>query len=97
MKTLLTTTSLFFVLTVHSKADVVTFEGLAPKGGAVNINPTLPYTEDGFTLTPSDTESAVFDAAAGSQFPGDIRPGSDSRQATRLLSQVRFPSTWIAR
>ena len=71
MKTLFIITFLFFALPVRSDADAITFEGVAPKGGAVNINPTLSYAEDGFTLTPSDTESAVFDSAAGAKFSGD--------------------------
>ncbi len=49
------------------------FEGFAPVGSSTNVSPTSPYTEAGFTLTPSTVESAVFDAAfSGAQFPGDI-------------------------
>lgn len=50
----------------------MTFEGFAPPGGLVNINPGGPYTESGFELTPSDSNSAVFDAAyPNASFPGD--------------------------
>ncbi len=35
------------------------------------MNVVAPYTEAGFTLTPSSAQSAVFDSAAVLDFPGD--------------------------
>lgn len=54
-----------------ANAAVIDFEGFAPPGGLVNVNPAEPYTEDGFTLTPTNANSAVFDSAAGSQMIGN--------------------------
>lgn len=62
-------TSLLLPLT--ASAVVIDFEGFAPDGGLVNVNPAQPYTEDGFTLTPTNDQSAVFDSAAGSQMIGN--------------------------
>lgn len=50
---------------------VIDFEGFAPAGGGVNINPGSPYSEDGFTLTPTNAESAVFDSAAAFDMIGN--------------------------
>lgn len=50
---------------------ILTFEGFAPAGGLVNVNPAVPYVESGFTLTPSNSLSAVFDSAAAADFPGN--------------------------
>jgi hypothetical protein len=50
---------------------IIDFEGFAPVGSLVNINPGSPYTEDGFTLTPTDNQSAVFDSAHGSKMIGN--------------------------
>ena len=50
---------------------ILTFEGFAPAGGVVNVNPAVPYVESGFTLTPSNSLSAVFDSAAAVDFPGN--------------------------
>jgi hypothetical protein len=47
----------------RAAGDVITFENFAPPGGLVNINPTAPYQEAGFRLTPSNGSSAVFDSA----------------------------------
>jgi PEP-CTERM motif len=52
-------------------APILTFENVAPLGSLVNVSPAAPYTESGFTLTPTNFDSAVFDAAAFSDFPGD--------------------------
>jgi hypothetical protein len=54
-----------------SSAVIIDFEGFAPSGGLVNISPGSPYTEDGFTLTPTNAESAVFDSAAASDMIGN--------------------------
>jgi len=37
----------------------------------VNVNPASPYSEAGFRLTPSNGNSAVFDAAAVVDMPGN--------------------------
>ena len=50
---------------------ILTFEGFAPAGGGVNVNPAVPYVESGFRLTPSNSLSAVFDSAAAVDFPGN--------------------------
>jgi len=60
-------------VSARASADpiMITFEGFAPPGSSVNISPAFPYTESGFTLTPANEESAVFDSAASFDFPGD--------------------------
>lgn len=50
---------------------IIDFEGFAPPGSLININPVSPYTEDGFTLTPTNASSAVFDSAAASSMIGN--------------------------
>jgi hypothetical protein len=50
---------------------VIDFEGFAPAGGLVNVSPATPYSEDGFTLTPTNDQSAVFDSAASSDMTGN--------------------------
>ena len=71
-KIALATASLFCLLSASLMASEIQFEGFAPPGGLANISPGGPYTEAGFTLTPTDTNSAVFDAAfTGDRFPGD--------------------------
>ncbi len=62
--------SSFCLLASSAKATELFFEGFASPGGLVNVSPAFPYTESGFTLTPSNAESAVFDAADAG-FPGD--------------------------
>jgi hypothetical protein len=54
-----------------ASASIITFENFAPAGGLVNVNVLAPYTEAGFTLTPTNAQSAVFDSAAILDFPGD--------------------------
>jgi len=54
-----------------ASALTITFENVAPAGGLVNVNVVAPYTEAGFTLTPTNLNSAVFDSAAIVDFPGD--------------------------
>jgi PEP-CTERM motif len=71
MRFVLTAACLFGALATQLSATVITFEGFAPPGGLVNVNPGAPYFEAGFTLTATDGNSAVFDAAASSIFPGD--------------------------
>jgi len=55
----------------NATATTITFEGFAPGGGLVNVSPVTPYTEAGFTFTPTNASSAVFDSAAGTKFIGD--------------------------
>jgi hypothetical protein len=50
---------------------VIDFEDFVPSGSLINVNPEEPYTEDGFTLAPTNFDSAVFDSVAVSDFPGD--------------------------
>jgi PEP-CTERM motif-containing protein len=58
-------------LGAQAQATTIGFEGFAPGGGLVNINPGAPYSESGFTFTPTNNQSAVFDSAAATDFPGD--------------------------
>jgi hypothetical protein len=61
-----------FALPHDAAATIIGFEGVAPAGSLVNVNPAAPFTEGGFTLTPTTAESAVFDSAALVDFPGDL-------------------------
>jgi hypothetical protein len=54
-----------------AQASLIDFEGFAPAGGLVNISPGSPYTENGFTLTPTNASSAVFDSAAANTMIGN--------------------------
>jgi len=54
-----------------ASAVVLGFENFAAAGSLVNVSPTTPYTESGFIITPTDTQSAVFDSAATSHMIGD--------------------------
>jgi hypothetical protein len=54
-----------------SAGAVITFEGAAPAGGYLDVDPDTPYTEAGFTLTPLFNMSGVWDAAGAFHFPGD--------------------------
>ena len=56
----------------EASATTITFEGFAPVGSLVNINPGFPYVEGGFTLTPTNPLSAVFDSAAVADMPGNL-------------------------
>lgn len=51
-------------------AQILGFEGFASPGEVSNVGPLTPYTEAGFTLTPINEESAVFDAVAEADFIG---------------------------
>jgi hypothetical protein len=65
--------TLLFCLCASSQARAIpiTFENFAPPGGLVNVNPASPYIEAGFRLTPTNANSAVFDAAAATDMPGN--------------------------
>ncbi|NRA28669.1 MAG: PEP-CTERM sorting domain-containing protein [Parvularculaceae bacterium] len=54
-----------------ANAVILDFEGFAGIGGLVNVNPGAPYFEDGFVVIPDNEESAVFDADAGVDMPGN--------------------------
>ena len=62
---------LLFVAAGRAQGDVITFENFAPPGGVVNVNPASPYSEAGFRLTPTNAGSAVFDATAVADMPGN--------------------------
>jgi hypothetical protein len=49
----------------------MSFEGFASPGGLVNVSPATPYSEAGYTLTAANGSSAVFDATASSDMPGN--------------------------
>jgi hypothetical protein len=49
----------------------LSFEGFAGPGGLVNVSPATPYSEAGYTLTAANGSSAVFDATASSDMPGN--------------------------
>ena len=54
-----------------ASALTITFENVAPAGSVLNVNPAAPYAEAGFTLTPTNANSAVIDSANVVDFPGD--------------------------
>jgi hypothetical protein len=54
-----------------ANAIVIEFEEFAAPGALTNINPSLTYMEDGFTITPTNDSSAVFDSAASSSMIGN--------------------------
>jgi hypothetical protein len=58
-------------LAAPAEATTIAFENFAPAGGLVNVNPAAPYTESGYTFAPTNSDSAVFDAAAVTDMPGD--------------------------
>jgi hypothetical protein len=58
---------LLVALASQLTASIITFED---PGIFVNVNPAQPYSEAGFTLTPTSNASAVFNASSGT-FPGD--------------------------
>jgi hypothetical protein len=63
MKTFLAVFCLAGALAIPSQAAVITFEGYAPAGSALNVSPGTPYSEAGYTLTPANANSAVYDVA----------------------------------
>ena len=54
-----------------SQATVLDFEDVAPVGSGININPGFTYSEDGFTLTPVNSDSAVLDSGFVFTMPGN--------------------------
>jgi hypothetical protein len=67
LATLIATTP---VLRAASPATLA-FEGFAGPGGLVNVSPATPYSEAGYTLASANGSSAVFDATATSDMPGN--------------------------
>lgn len=55
-----------------AQAVTLTFENFAPAGGVVNINPTSPYTESGFTISVTNPLAAVVDSAAPPDMAGNL-------------------------
>jgi hypothetical protein len=49
-----------------ANATIIDFENFASSGSLENVSPTTPYFEDGYTLTPSNSNSAIFDSAYSS-------------------------------
>ena len=74
MKALRTLTYLLTALASNSFATVINFEGLAKSGSIVNVNPSAPYQEAGYTLRPLNVAAAVF----GPGYPGPPLPGDDT-------------------
>lgn len=70
MKRLVLLAGLLGCLVADSAATVITFEAFVSPGGSANVSDTTPYTESGYTLTPTNSESAVFSATAGPVFFG---------------------------
>jgi PEP-CTERM motif len=58
-------------LSAPAAALTIDFEGYAADGSAVAVTPGSPFTSSGFTITPSTSDSAVFDSASGSLLIGD--------------------------
>lgn len=51
-------------MSARAKAIIVGFEGFAPNGDLVNVNPGAPYAEAGFLFIPTSGASAIFDSAS---------------------------------
>jgi hypothetical protein len=62
--TVLAITTVMALMARQSQAVIIGFENFAPPGDLVNVSPTSPYTEAGFTFTPTNGESAIFDSAS---------------------------------
>jgi len=52
-------------------AVTINFEKVAPAGSYTNGVPINAYSESGFTLTPTNNKSAIFDAGAATTMPGN--------------------------
>ncbi len=74
---------------------LITFENLAPPGFLVNVNPANPYREAGFRLTPTNGLSAVFDATASVDMPGNPTDffGFDESNIITLTNDSGVPFT----
>lgn len=75
MKTLMWSCALGVMCALGSGQDVAAatleFEGVAPDNGILNVSPAEPYAENGFTITPSNADSAVFDTTSSVSMPGN--------------------------
>ncbi len=58
-------------ITNLASATTITFENYAPSGGLSNVSPANEYTEQGFLITASNINSAVFDSAYGTTMFGN--------------------------
>ena len=92
MRTCVTLAFLFWSLASSSHAAVLTFEGFAPPGGLVNVSPTTPYHEAGYTLTPLNAASAAATPASprvvNTQVPGS---GTELTWAPVKVNGCRAP------
>lgn len=70
MKRLILLAGLLVCWVACAAATVIAFEGFVAPESLENVNPSSPYTEAGFTFTPSNSDAAVFSATAGSVFYG---------------------------
>lgn len=53
----------------NAQAALIDFEGFT--SSLSNVSPANPYTEDGFTITPSDSQSAIFDFSNSNSMIGN--------------------------
>lgn len=68
MKKIVCMLACFFIAgNVH--ASLIDFEGFS--SSVTNVSTTVPYTEDGFTITPTNADSAVFDSTNSSDMVGN--------------------------
>ncbi len=84
---------LLFIAAGRAQGEVITFENFAPPGSLVNVNPAMPYNEAGFRLTPTNDQSAVFDAAALVDMPGNTTDffGFDGTNVITLTNVAGVP------
>ena len=59
------------VPTIKAAPVFIGFEGFAPSGQVVNVNPLSPYVESGFRFSPTTSQSAVFDSLNSAGMPGN--------------------------
>lgn len=71
-----------------AKATNIQFEGYAAPGNLVNVSPQAVYLEAGFTFTPTNQNSAVFDAAGPASFPGDATSFFGFDGTTNLITMT---------
>ncbi len=84
---------MLFIAAGRAQGEVITFENFAPPGSLVNVNPAMPYNEAGFRLTPTNALSAVFDAAAFVDMPGNTTDffGFDGSNIITLTNVAGVP------
>ena len=64
--------SIILVSASAAQAVTLTFENFAAPGGLVNINPSFPYTEAGFTISVTTPLAVVVDSSATGKMPGNL-------------------------